>query len=223
MWERIFVAIVFLLICGLVGIVYYERHYEPQKVQADSCELYEHVVAITFDDGPGPYTERLLDGLAKRNVRATFFLIGESIAGREATVLRMFREGHVIGNHTFTHISLTQISREAAINEIQKTNDAIESITGEQVKYLRPPCGLWDEQMLFAMDMTPVMWSVDPNDWLSHDISEVVRRVVDVAKDGDIILFHDIYDSSVEAALRVIDILLARGYRFVTVEELMIE
>lgn len=223
MWERRFYAIVLLGLCAVFTVVYYERYYEPKKVQADSFEIYEQMVAITFDDGPGPYTEALLDGLKKRGVHASFFLIGESISGREDTVLRMYKEGHVIGNHTFSHIGLTTVSTQAALKEITDTNCVIRQITGEDVRFIRPPYGMWDEKFLYMVDLTPVMWSVDPDDWMTDSVATVVKRVVDNVKDGDIILLHDIYPSSVQAALEIIDILSARGYGFVTVEDLLID
>ena len=107
---------------------------------------YEKTVAITFDDGPGSKTTpRLLDGLKERGVKATFFVVGENAVNNKDLIMRMYDEGHVIGNHTYTHVELTKLSKSAAINEITKTNELIESITGEPVTFIRPPCGAWNE------------------------------------------------------------------------------
>ena len=109
------------------------------------------------------------------------------------------------------------------MTEINKTNSLIEEITGEPVKYIRPPCGSWSDRLLYEVDMTPVFWSVDPKDWCTQSVSTVVSRVMTDVSDGDIILFHDIYDSSVTAALEVIDRLALQGYKFVTIDDILIE
>lgn len=182
------------------------------------------VVAITFDDGPHyRNTLELLEELRKRNVKASFFLVGERIPGNEDIVLMMHRDGHVIGNHTYTHQKLTEISEENVIKEIVETNKMINSITGRDVEYIRPPCGSWSEELLYVVDMTPVFWNVDPRDWCTRNVNEIVENVVNNVEDGDIILFHDIYESSVVAALEVIDILSDRGYEFVTVSEIALQ
>lgn len=226
MWGKRLCVIV---MCGLVCFLYVV-YVQSEPSKGDGVELvagrqfYEKTVAITFDDGPrAGCTSRLLDGLKERGIRATFFLIGENIVGNEEVVRRMYKEGHIIGNHTYTHVELAKLSHEAAMNEINKTNALIEEITGEKVAYIRPPCGSWSERMVFEVDMTPVFWSVDPKDWCTADAAKVVSRVVNDVNDGDIILFHDIYDSSVTAALEVIDRLRAQGYVFVTVDEILIE
>lgn len=183
----------------------------------------EKTVAITFDDGPGARsTITLLDGLKERNVKATFFLVGENVKGHEDIVKRMYDEGHVIGNHTYTHIILTKIPQEKALEEINNTNKIIEEITGEKVRYIRPPCGEWNNEMLFEVDLQPVFWNVDPLDWKRKDVGGIVEDVVRNVKPGDIILLHDIYDTSVAAALEIIDRLKDKGFVFVTVDEILI-
>ncbi len=185
---------------------------------------YENVVAITFDDGPRrSTTTRLLDGLKERNVRATFFLMGKSIEGNEDIVERMKEDGHLIGNHTFNHVELTKLSDSKALEEIEKTNEAVSSITGTKPQYIRPPFGKISEHVKEEVDMECVLWSVDPVDWNTTDCCSVVNHVVNNAKNGDIILMHDIYDSSVTAALEIIDRLQAKGYVFVTVDQLLLD
>lgn len=179
-------------------------------------------IALTFDDGPGPYTERLLDGLKEREVKASFFLIGRSVKEYPEAVKRMEEEGHLIGNHTYSHVKLKGLSPEETRREIQKTDEAVYEITGKHVAYLRPPFGEWEEDLELTYPVLPVMWTVDPLDWTTENVEEIVDRVVTQAGENDMILLHDCYDSSVEAALRIVDRLLAEGFDFVRVDELLI-
>lgn len=180
-------------------------------------------VALTFDDGPHRiYTEKLLDGLAERDVRAAFFVIGKNITGNEALIQRMHEEGHIIGNHTYSHIKICDLSGPAACEELEKTSSLIREITGRDTEFVRPPFGAWNKEMECSFTMIPVLWDVDPLDWTTENTSLVVERVMKNVKDGDIILLHDCYDSSVEAALQIVDQLKAQGYRFVTVDELIL-
>lgn len=181
-------------------------------------------IALTFDDGPHPYyTELLLDGLKERNVQATFFLIGESIEGKEDIVKRMSEEGHIIGNHTYSHVQVDVLSDDAACAEIWKTNTAIFDITGKIPVYIRPPYGLWDDTLACAVEMQPVLWNIDPEDWKYQNKERIVKSVVKHAKDGGIILLHDIYKTSVVAALEIVDVLENQGYEFITVDELLLD
>lgn len=181
-------------------------------------------VAITFDDGPKEKTTmRLLDGLKERNVRAAFFVVGENVETNRSVIKRMYDEGHIIGNHTYLHTVLTSVSFEEAKKEIDRTNELIFDITGEKAIYIRPPCGEWNDELLYNIDMTEVLWNVDPVDWNCNDSREVVRRVLGEVKDGSIILLHDIFESSVTAALEIIDELKAQGYIFVGIDEILIE
>lgn len=223
MWAKRFWGIVVGCIILMAYIVIEENKYDAGR-DLPTMKTYEKIVAITFDDGPsGMYTEQLLDGLKQRGVKATFFLIGENIEGREKIVKRMYEEGHVIGNHTYSHVELTKMEYGECQAEIERTNVLIETITGQRVKYIRPPCGTWDEKLLYDINMEPVFWDVDPVDWNTRDVSAMVEKVVSSVRDRDIILFHDIYDTSVTAALEVIDRLKAMGYVFVTVEDIIIE
>lgn len=181
-------------------------------------------VAFTFDDGPGSKTTaRLLDGLKERNIKASFFLMGKNIAGNETLVKRMKDEGHLIGNHTFNHVQLSQLSDAKACEEITRTSDAIYRITGQYTTFIRPPFGEWKKNLECVVTMLPVLWTVDPVDWNTDDADLIVRRVEKVVQDEDIILLHDIYDSSVDAALRIADDLKQQGYTFVTVDKLILE
>ena len=181
-------------------------------------------IALTFDDGPSrKYTPILLDGLKERGVHATFFLMGKNIEGEEDIVKRMSEEGHLIGNHSYEHIQLTKAGAKAVCEAVEHTQEQIEAITGKRPEYIRPPYGDWNEELEEEIGMTPVLWSLDSLDWKLKDTGKIIRQVLKDVKDEDIILLHDIFPSSVEAALELIDILQKEGYVFVTADELLIE
>lgn len=181
-------------------------------------------IALTFDDGPHPSgTPVLLDGLAERNVKVTFFVIGENAVKYPKLLTREAEEGHIIGNHTYSHVDLTKMSQEAAECELEKTNAAIEAVTGKKTEYMRPPYGAWKKEMEEKTGMMAVLWNVDPLDWKTENETEIVNKVVTETEENDIILLHDCYLSSAKAALRIIDIMQAKGYEFVTVDELLLD
>lgn len=180
----------------------------------------EKYVALTFDDGPRQSTtERLLDGLKERGAKATFFLIGEQIESNAALVTRMAEEGHQIGNHTWSHQRLDGAHPDEAAQEVERTEAALEALLGGGEYWLRPPYGQVSEEAEFSVPL--VKWSVDPRDWESRDTGKVAQAILSHVEPGSIILLHDIYPTSVDAALRVVDRLQAEGYWFVTVEELL--
>lgn len=180
------------------------------------------VVAITFDDGPrADTTSRLLDELALREVPATFFLVGERIPGQEELIRRMAAEGHQVGVHSYSHIRITDLSRQDFQFEVDQTRGLLASILEEQEFWLRPPYGIVDDSVQRWADSPIILWSVDPEDWKDRNTQRIVNQVLSQVKDGDIILFHDIYSSSVDAAVQVVDALLERGYCFATVEQLL--
>lgn len=222
--RRICILVVFFLFLLLLVILSRVGSKAEQTSALSANDCYENMIAITFDDGPRQSTTgKLLDGLKERGVKATFFLVGEKVEDNQEIVARMHEEGHLIGNHTFSHIQLSKVSSTEAYNEIVKTNTAIEQVTGEPVKYIRPPYGSYSNKLLMQINMTPVLWTVDPKDWNSDNIGQIVKAVVDNVKCGDIILMHDIYDTSVTAALEIIDALKAKGYLFVTVDQMLLD
>jgi len=181
-------------------------------------------IALTFDDGPHPfYTEQLLDGLKERGVVVTFFITGEHASLHPDIIKRMQEEGHLIGNHTYSHLQLRSNNREKFKEELQLTSRVIKEITGEDTLYVRPPYGAWDKSLEKELDMIPVLWTVDPLDWCSEDVGCIVRRVTEKVGENDIILMHDYFAPSVTAALQIVDTLTAQGYVFVTVEEIILE
>ena len=184
------------------------------------------VVALTFDDGPNASsTPILLDGLKERKVRATFFLIGENVekGENEKIVKRMYEEGHLIGNHTYTHCNLSKLETGEAKKELEQTDTVIEKITGKQPAFARAPYGELPVDSEQDLNRIYIGWTVDPLDWMTEDAGAVVKTVVEEINPGDVILLHDCYPSSVQAAIRIVDLLQGKGYEFVTVDHLIMD
>ena len=180
-------------------------------------------IALTFDDGPNArYTPILLDGLKKRNIRASFFLIGENIEGNEDILLQMRKDGHLIGNHTWDHVQLDKIPAEKVRLEIEKTNNRIYEASGIYPSYVRPPFGAWIKDMELSVTMLPVFWDVDTLDWQSKNIDSILSIAQKQVHDGSIILMHDGYQTSVDAALKIADLFTEKGYVFVTADQLLL-
>ncbi|MCM1174595.1 MAG: polysaccharide deacetylase family protein [Blautia sp.] len=195
-----------------------------EKVITERKETETRKIALTFDDGPHPYyTEQLLDGLKERDVCATFFVTGEHAELYPDIIERMKEEGHLIGNHTYSHMQLRSGSLDAFKQELVKTNEIISGITGEEVLFVRPPYGTWEKSLEAELNMFPVLWTIDPLDWCSGNADGVTRKVLSKAKENAIILMHDSYASTVTAALRVVDELQTQGYEFVTVDEILFD
>ena len=192
-------------------------------VSASATPVEAPKIALTFDDGPSAvWTPALLDGLKERGVKATFFLIGENADKNPEIVKRMAEEGHLIGNHTYHHVELTKVSENEARLELADTSAAIVRITGKEPEYMRPPFGAWQRKLEQEIQMLPVLWTIDPLDWTTENQDEIVNKVVTEAEENDIILLHDCYKSSIEAGLRIVDILQEEGFMFVTVDELLL-
>lgn len=178
------------------------------------------LVALTFDDGPRrSTTTALLDGLARRGAEATFFLIGERLEGNEELVRRMDAEGHQIGIHSTTHRALSGLSEGQFRAEVDDTRVRLKEILGHNDFLLRPPYGFVDANVKKWAGCPIILWSVDTEDWKDKNVCRAAS-VAEQARDGDVILFHDIYPESVEAALKTVDALHEQGFYFVTVEEL---
>ena len=192
-------------------------------VSASATPVEAPKIALTFDDGPSTaWTPALLDGLKERGVKATFFLIGENADKNPEIVKRMAEEGHLIGNHTYHHVELTKVSENEARLELADTSAVIVRITGKEPEYMRPPFGAWQRKLEQEIQMLPVLWTIDPLDWTTENQDEIVNKVVTEAEENDIILLHDCYKSSIEAGLRIVDILQEVGFVFVTVDELLL-
>ena len=179
-------------------------------------------VAITFDDGPsGNITDTLLEGLQARGVRATFFICGYRIRSFRTQPQKILDGGHEIGLHTENHATLTKLTAEGIRQELESMMELLPN--GYTPRLMRPPGGAYNatvRQVCGEMGLSVVMWSVDPRDWETNHVDTIVEKVVNGAREGSIILMHDLKSSSVQAALIAIDRLQAMGYEFVTVSEL---
>ena len=181
----------------------------------------EKLVALTFDDGPsGRFTRRLLEGLAQRDVRATFFLCGYRLEQYPRLAESIAAAGHELGVHGFSHQSMCTMTARELTQEIRSTLSLLPSAN---IAFLRPPGGMCSQRLQTVaekFDLTILQWSVDPQDWAIDNAAQIAQRVIQKAGDGDVILLHDMSDSSVDAALMIVDALLAKGFRFVTASEL---
>lgn len=237
-----------LALIGVLGYVAYETFEAPGsqvfgKTLVDGPSD-EKVVALTFDDGPNPpYTDRILDVLAQERVHATFFLVGRAVAAYPEVAKREVRDGNAIGNHTWEHEHLIVLTRTQVRASLQKTDDAIFRATGTRTRLMRPPFGSRDWIVLGVaakMGYNTVMWSVPlVGDWEYPSADVIATRVLSNVRDGSIVVLHDgnrgllceaqhlashVCDrsSDIEATRIIVRTLKARGYRFVTVPELMV-
>ncbi len=192
------------------------------------ASVYEgrKLIALTFDDGPGAYTEELLDFLKEQNVRATFFLLGTNVSRYSALVKRMDEEGHAIGNHSYNHPTFTKLSASGVANQIAQCNAAIKTATGHTAAVLRCPGGSQNatvRKQAGKAGLPLIHWSLDTLDWKLRDKDKILTRVFEEVgvKDGDIVLMHDIHRESVDAVKEMIIKLQAEEYMFVTVPELL--
>lgn len=191
----------------------------------------EKVVALTFDDGPHPkYTNEILDILNEYDAKATFFVLGKFAETYPEIIKRQWEEGHEIGNHTYSHININKVSKEKLQEEYERTQAVIYSLTENESKIFRPPYGSFDEKTMDIVEMNNsviVLWSAhqDSKDWSNPEINKIVNNTLSNVKNGDIILFHDYvyYDEShtVEALNKILPELKNRGYKFVTISQLI--
>ena len=198
----------------------------PAKASYSSCQVDGFSIAMTFDDGPHPtLTPRLLDMLKERGIKATFFLIGQNATEYPDIVRLIAAEGHEIGNHSWSHPQLTRLNPTALRQEIERTSWTIVELIGKPILVIRPPYGATTEYINHWINrefgMKVILWSVDPLDWKYRNSASVERRILAGARPGAIILSHDIHATTVAAMPGVLDSLLAKGYKFVTVSELI--
>lgn len=210
------------LFCLVISLASWKRQAQDVSGDVGITVEKEKYIALTFDDGPNPQTTaQLLDGLKERDAHASFFVVGELAASNEDLLVRMQREGHQVGNHTYAHIQLDEESLTAALTDLEKNDTLLRGILDEGCYWIRPPWGMITEELKAAIDVPMVYWSVDTEDWLLLDADKVLKKAVQETENGDIVLMHDIYPTTVEAALCFVDIMQAQGYEFVTVEELL--
>lgn len=218
------------IVSVILGLIFLYRTEEARTFISVAKEMIvigesdvSRKIALTFDDGPHPiYTPELLEGLKERGVVATFFVTGANATLYPELIEQMREDGHVIGNHTYHHVQLSSVGEEIFIQELKETNRVLEGILEEEVVYVRPPFGDWAKSIEQEINMLPVLWDIDPLDWCTGNSNQIVKRVLDKAEDNSIILMHDEYAASVEAALEIIDKLKAHGYEFVTVDQILL-
>lgn len=177
------------------------------------------LIALTFDDGPSRYTDKLLDALAGSGAHATFFVSGYRLSEFRPELERMAKEGHQLANHTQNHKNLTKLSAAALKSEVQQTLDQLREIAGDTVYALRPVGGAYNDRVCEAAGGPLFNWSVDTLDWKYRNTKSVYDRIM-TARDGDIVLMHDLYKTTVDAACQAIPKLIEQGYELVTVNEL---
>ena len=178
------------------------------------------MLALTFDDGPSDFTDRLLDCLEANNAKATFFLVGQEVEYFQEPVTRMEKLGCEIGNHSYDHPDLTSLSADDASSQLSRTDQLIENLTGHIATVVRPPYGSFNDTVAGIAARPLILWSVDTLDWETQNADSTVQNVLDNAADGQIILMHDIFKESVDAAEIFIPKLIQEGFQFVTVSEL---
>lgn len=180
------------------------------------------LIAITYDDGPGPYTSQLLDGLKARGVKATFFMLGSNASRYPSLVERVYQEGHQVANHSYDHPELTALSESGIRSQIQRTNNVLDKACGKGTSYMvRAPYGSVSSTVFRSVGAPLVLWSVDPVDWRYRNAEIVKNNILAQSYDGAIILVHDIHATTIPGSLAAIDVLKSRGYEFVTVRELL--
>jgi len=217
---------------GLAGPTWNEAGSEKLPTSVGTEDSYYRVdtslpfLALTFDDGPHPTnTPRLLDILEERNVKATFYVVGTSAKRYPEIMRRIVAEGHEIGNHTVSHGNLTKMSSDQVRKELRVAHQSIVSATGVAPRTMRPPYGaITSSQKSWIREefgYPSIMWSVDPEDWKKPGSSVVASRLVSGASPGGILLVHDIHAPTIDAIPTALDRLLAKGYQFVTVTQLI--
>lgn len=221
---RILINLLLLVFAYALGVMMSIGMQKLDVMSYSAKTADKNKVAITFDDGPNPeYTVELLEGLQKRGVKATFFVLGAEVEKYPDIVKKIDDGGHLIGVHSYEHVNFGQIGDEAAIEQIEKTQEAIHNVTGKYAGYIRPPYGCWKKSLDVEVPLIEVLWDIDPLDWATKDADTVVQRILKGVPEGSIILLHDASQSSVQAAFSVIDILQQENYEFVTVEDLLLE
>src|SRR6266699_4963755 len=199
---------------------------EESSITFNSVHVDGPYIAVTFDDGPSAtLTPKLLDLLAAHHIKATFFVIGENVADHPEIVARAAREGHEIGNHSWSHPNFGKMSDQAVRSQLQRTDDAIKNATGERPTLMRPPYGsITAREKRWIHDefgYRIILWDVDPYDWKRPGPAVVRNRILKETQPGSIVLSHDIHPGTIEAMPSTLDALEAKGFKFVTVSELI--
>ena len=185
----------------------------------------QKLIAFTFDDGPSNHTRYLIDEMNKRGMKATFFMLGQNAEKFPETIQYMYQSGHQLGSHTYDHDDIKKLANEDFMWQINKADTAISNAVGVIPNAFRPPFGSYSSEKIGLIDKTIVLWSLDTNDWRHKNEENGAQIVCDAimnnVSDGSIVLMHDLYPNSINGALMAADQLLAQGYKFVTIDEIL--
>lgn len=195
--------------------------YTGPNFQNSAIDPNKPMVALTFDDGPSRQnTNRILDALKQYNAHATFFMVGYNIDGNEDILRRVTEEGSEVANHSATHCKLTTLDAAGIASEVDAIADKIKSITGQESVLIRPPYGAADENVMAAIKDPVILWSIDTEDWKTRNAQSTIQNIQSSVYDGAIILMHDLYGETADAAVQIIEWLNSQGYQMVTVSEM---
>lgn len=194
------------------GVSYFHSYIDPDKP----------MIALTFDDGPSIYTPEILKTLKKYNARATFFVVGERVSGYAKTIKKANKLGCEIGSHSYSHANLGTASTAVIKSQLNRTEKKIKKVLGFYTPIMRPPYGSIGDKLRYYVGKPMILWSVDTLDWKTRNAKSTVKRILSEAKDGDIVLMHDLYSQSKDAAVTVIPKLIKKGYQLVTVSEMAV-
>lgn len=213
-----------------IPITYLKKLNQLNKVSKQDVEYIEPtinyidiskpVVALTFDDGPSRYTDEILDTLKKYDSNATFFVLGNKIEDYNNTIIKMYKNGNEIGNHSYNHRWLTRLSSEEQREQIEKTQEIIKNYTNYTPIYLRPTYGSVNKKLKNNTNLKIMLWNIDTKDWKYKDIDTIVNNALKDVEDGSIILMHDTYKRTSEAVKEIVPELIKQGYQLVTISEL---
>lgn len=193
-----------------------------QNEDGSVIDSTKKLIAITFDDGPGPYTSRLIDILNNNKAKSTFFMLGKNLENYKNTVLKAHNSGMEIAYHSYAHQNFKRQELEEVISDLNYSNEILKSITGDTFHLIRPPYGSINDEIKDALDNVFILWDIDTNDWQkkNKDVDYLTNYTLEKVNDGDIILFHDIHLTSVDTMEKLLPLLYVNGYQVVTVSEL---
>ncbi len=208
------------MVTGKKTISHYLCYFSEKGVLLRKIDKNKKMVALTYDDGPSIYTPRILKTLKENNSVATFFVVGNRVPMYSDTVKKAYDMGCEIGNHTYEHKSLPNLSETEVKRQISKTNKEVKKAIGEKPVIMRPTGGATNANVKQWVGMPSIIWSIDTLDWKTRNADSTKKAVLDHVKDGDIVLMHDLYSATASASETIIPELVKRGYQLVTVSEL---
>lgn len=182
----------------------------------------DKVIALTFDDGPTrEYTTKILDYLDSRNVVATFFVLGIRLRGNDDILIQMVKNGCEIGNHSYNHKQFIYLKSDEVKKQIEYVDNYVRNVTGFSIRSVRTPYGEFNQRIKKTINRPIILWNIDSEDWKKRDAGKIAEHVINNVESGSIILLHDIFEFSYEATILIVEELLAQGYKFVTVSQLL--